>query len=284
MKRLLIPLLTIALASCEKPTIPNSLSQSNVFLHVSPYTQSAMTRGDKLEDDISKLNVMFFQKGTSTRAFDKVKTQTADDDDFGTLSLKLPAGSYDYIIVGHSSARSATIASDKVSFTAQDGRKITDTFWRRDTLTVTDDSDVERDVQLQRATAMFRMVITDTVPPAVTQFKFEYSGGSADFNPASGVGITKSKQTEYRYAEAGHTYDIYTFPRADSDKLTITATALNADGAVVSTRIFEDVPVSARTITQYTGKFFDGETKTIGSSTFTITLNTEWDAVNKYSF
>jgi hypothetical protein len=251
---------------------------------VSPYKQIAHTRGDKLEDDISKLNVMFFQKGTSVKAFDKVKTQTSFDDDFGTLALSLPSGSYDYIIVGHSSARSATIASNKVSFTAQDGRKITDTFWRRDTLTVTDTDDVERDVQLQRATAMFRMVITDTVPPAVTQFKFEYQGGSADFHPATGIGITKSKQSEIRDLTESNAYEIYTFPRADSDKLTITATALNADGAVVSTRIFEDVPISARTITQYTGKFFDGETKTIGSSTFTITLNTEWDAVNEYTF
>ena len=59
------------------------------------------------------------------KVFDKVRTQLATDDDFGTLSAALQAGTYTVVAVGHSSLVSATIKSPQmVQFTAKDGQKL----------------------------------------------------------------------------------------------------------------------------------------------------------------
>lgn len=285
MKKNLFLLMGIAamLTACERPVIDDESGGSvkgNVTLTFSPY--QTMTRATGPDGLFTKVNYMLFDKATGERAFATVRTQTADDENFGTVTMQLAEGEYDVLMVGHSSARSATLAKDKVSFTAADGRKITDTFWQKVPITVGEEP-VEQAMVLDRATAMFRLVITDATPASVTHFKFEYKGGSADFNPNTGNGITNSQQSELRDVNGENTYEIYTFQK-DNNKLTVTVYALNSDDAIIRQMKFENVPVKARTITCYTGEFFSGASDVISSGKFTIKVNGEWEETNNYVF
>ena len=257
--RLLGLICLIGLISCQHPASLDDLDEDdgNVFL-----TFSASDTRSGLGDYFSKLNVMLFNEG-GEKAFSKVKTQVMSDEGFGTMSLTLSPGIYTVVAVGHSSAKSATIKSPTdVRFTATDGEKLTDTFAVCEKIEVSEDA-TQHSLLMQRATAMFRLVLTDAeIPATATHMKFDYTGGSANFNPITLEGITKSTQSESRVIE-GNTYDIFTFPYYASEGIIkVTVSALAADGTVVAQRVFDGVEVTRNMVTTYKGDFFSGDLPT----------------------
>ena len=148
-------------ASCEKPLVPAASPAGNVTFTFEP-TNSDLTRGTVTA--FTKLNVQLFD-AQGEKVFDKVKTQTAADDDFCTMSLKLSEGTYTIVAVGHSSKNSATIKStEAVQFTASDGEKLTDTFCHCSTIVVSGDN-VSFTLPMYRVGAMIQFVLTDTQVP-----------------------------------------------------------------------------------------------------------------------
>ena len=257
--RLISLICLIGLISCQHPASLDDLDEDdgNVFLSF-----SASDTRSGLGDYFSKLNVMLFNEA-GEKAFSKVKTQVMSDDGFGTMSLTLSPGIYTVVAVGHSSAKSATIKSPTdVRFTATDGEKLTDTFAVCEKIEVSEDG-TQHSLLMQRATAMFRLMLTDAeIPATAVRMKFDYTGGSANFNPTTLEGITKSTQSESRVIE-GNVYDIFTFPYYASEGIIkVTVSALAADGTVVAQRIFDGVEVTRNVVTTYKGDFFSGDLPT----------------------
>lgn len=273
----------LLLAGCEKADFDDD-GGGNVTLMFTPST--ADTRGTVVIGDFfTKLNVMLFDEN-GERVFPQVRTQTADDAGFGTLNVGLTAGTYTVVAVGHSSVKSATIKSPQlVQFTASDGEKLTDTFAYCGTVTVTEDGG-SFDLRMNRATAMVRFRLTDELPSAVTKIKIDYTGGSANFNPSSMEGCTKSSQSEMRLApSAGGEYCVYTFPYlAKSGVLKVTISALSADGTVLAQKVINDVPVTRNRITTYTGPLISDGVGEITQTSFGITVNPDWDGEDFYTF
>lgn len=274
-------ILATLFCGCEHPYIgEGSESGSNVVLQFS----SGQSRAG-ISEYFSKLNVMLFDQG-GQKVFDKLKTQYATDADFGKMELSLLSGIYTVVAIGHSSKVSATIKSPQmVQFTASDGEKLTDTFCVSEQISVGDDSE-QYDLVMQRVSAMFRMVLTDeTIPPSFTRMLFEYSGGSANFNPSTSEGCTKSTQTENRIRNNDNTYEVFTFPYLkESGVLKITASALDNSGTTIRQQVFEQVPVTRNRITIYTGQFFDGTEGNITQSDLTFSVDGEWDGEDEYDF
>lgn len=277
------------LASCEKPIIDDvdggSAKKGNVTLTFTATTADAATTrtvSTSLQDYFQKLSVMLFD-AKGNRAFDKVKTQTADDGDFGQLSIDIAEGTYTVVAVGHSSAVTPTIKSPAtVQFTAQNGRKLTDTFCYCGTISVTAEPE-QHALTMTRASAMFRLDIQDGMPDDVAQMKFDYTGGSANFNPTTLEGTTKSTQSEVRGAD--EMLCVYTFPyQSDTGKLKMTVSALSVSGVVIAQREFTDVPMTRNRITTYSGDFFGDGTGEISQSSFGFTVNGAWDGEDTYQF
>ena len=138
---------------------------------------------------------------------------------------------------------------------------------------------------MKRVVAMFRLVTTDTAPGAVAKMKFDYTGGSANYNPSTGQGNTKSTQSETRPANDSGVYEVYTFPyMANSGTLTMNVSALDASGNILLKRTFQNVPVTVNTITAYKGTFFEDIPGSTTSTPITFTADPEWDALNEYTF
>ena len=248
-------------------------------------TNSDKTRATvSIGDYFQKLNIMLFDS-LGERSFDKVKTQLATDDDFGTLTCQLVTGTYTVVAVGHSSIKSATIKSpDMVQFTASDGEKLTDTFVYCGTLTV-GGSPANYNLTMHRATAMVQIEPVDTyVPDQFTRLVIGYTGGSANVNPTTLEGTTKSTQSEAR--QRASYYQVFTFPyMADSCSLKMTLTAYDADGNALKQRTLTDVPVTRNRITRCYGTLFDdGGVWQYQQATFGFTVNPDWDGVNEYMF
>lgn len=236
------------------------------------------TRKNRFADLL--FNTIFDGEGT------KVKTiaQKKDDANYGTVALSLVAATYKLVVIAHNCDGSATISSEeKVTFP---NNKVTDTFYYYGDLVVTAEKQ-SYDLTLTRAVAMFRLVLTDeSIPSSVAKMKFYYLGGSSTFSPKDGVGCVNSKQTEIRAIADDGVYEVYTMPHTEEDVLTkLTVTALDANDNIIKERIFENVPIIRNQMTRYTGSFFGsgggGET---GSGDFRMTADSDWDAVNGYTF
>ena len=288
MRKLLFLLATLLLVSCEKMLIEDTNSEEgNVILKFSPYTQSTFTRAaSSPEDCFSKMALMIFD-ANKEKAFDKVKTQTSDDENFGTFKLTLPEGTYYIVSVGHNSPVTPTIKStEAVQFTAKNGRKLFDTFNYYGTIVVGEE-ETQYDLTMNRVVAMFRLTITDEIPAVITQFKFDYTGGSANYNPSTGEGYTTSTQSELRTID--EPLEVYTFPlkvtvpALDTKHLKITVSALDVDGNIICKKNFVNVPIAVNKITEYKGAFFDGVAE-VGSSGVGFTVNSNWTGTNTYEF
>ena len=276
----------LLLAACEKPiTADGGKDDGNVVLTFRA-GNGGVTRGTvSVGDYFTKLNVMVFD-AQGNKALDKVKTQTLTDDGFGQMSVSLAAGTYTVVAVGHSSTISATIKSlAMVQFTASDGEKLTDTFSCCQQITV-DDSKSQYELPMTRVTAMLKLDLTDEdVPESFAKMKFDYTGGSANFNPTTLQGTTKSTQSETRTAVKDNRYYAYTFPyMADSCSLKVVLSAMSADGTVIRQRTLEKVPVTRNKITTYTGHFFEDGDGDITQSGFGFTINGDWDGEDTYTF
>ena len=275
--------LALALTSCEKPIVPEAADADNVTLTFQP-TFRDITRGTSVTA-FKKLNVMLFD-AQGNRVFDKVKTQLSTDEDFCTLSLQLTAGTYWVVAVGHSSTISATIKSpEAVQFTASECEKLTDTFCHCSQITIGGETNTFT-LPMYRAGAMIQFCLTDeSVPDNFAYFIMEYTGGSANFNPQTLEGITKSSQSEKRIRNELNTHQAYTFPYlSTSCLLKITVSATDMDGTVIRKRVFEDVPVTRNRITTYTGKFFEEGDGQFTQSDFGFVVHADWDGEDFYTF
>jgi hypothetical protein len=215
-----------------------------------------------------------------------VKTQTKDEEGFGTLSIKIKPGTYWIVSVGHSSTVSASIKSPEVcQFTASDGEKLTDTFCHCSQIVV-GSSAADYTLPMYRAVAMVQFCLTDDqIPDNFAFFKMDYTGGSANFNPTTLEGITKSSQSEKRIRNDLMIHQCYTFPyMATSGTLRITCSALSSDGTVIRHRTFDAVPVTRNRITTYTGHFFENGDGQFTQSDFGFVVHADWDGEDVHTF
>jgi hypothetical protein len=273
----------VMMTACEKAILPDGESSGTTAGTVTlefttmntDYTMRAVSG---IAAHASRLNVQLFDED-GQKVFSSVRTQRKDDDDFGRLSVELADGVYTVVAVAHSSARSATIKSPSVvQFTAQDGEKLTDTFCHVSTVEVSGDSH-SFTLPMYRAVAMIQLHLTDDVlPEDVWYIKADYSGGSANVNPTTLEGITKSNQSERRIKNDLRLHQFFTFPyMSETGTLKMTISATTSDGTVLKKRTFDAVPVTRNRITTYEGKLFGDGDWTATQSDFSFVVNADWD-------
>ena len=273
-------LAVLLLTACEKVVLDDDGGTHLRFIPTTADTRGTVSIGDYF----SRLAVQLFD-ADGQKVWSQSKTQTRDDDDFGTLSVGLTAGTYAVVAVGHSSPVTPTIKSTElVQFTAKDGVKNSDTFCHYGTVTVSEDGGYH-ELKMNRVTAMVRLRLTDTqMPQSFARLKVDYSGGSANFNPTTFEGCTKSNQSETRLAQ-GADYCVFTFPYlAKSCTLKMTLSAFTADGTVLTQKTISDVPVTRNRITTYSGTLFDDTPGDITQTAFGLSVNPEWDGEDFYHF
>lgn len=279
----MIMAVAVVLVGCEKPIVTDS-EDGNVVLRFSMTNSDATTRAT-MSNYFSKLNIMLFDND-GERVFDKVITQTKDDDDFGVLRLSLTAGTYWVVAVGHSSKKSATIKSPEVvQFTASEGEKLTDTFCACERIEVGGET-IDRELTMYRVGAMIQFCLKDeSFPVNFSHFKMDYTGGSANFNPTTLEGITKSTQSEMRTTNEIQIYQSFTFPyMSEAGTLKMTCAALDLDGNVIRKRVFEGVQVTRNRITTYSGPFFEDGDGEWGQTDFSFVIHADWDGEDIIEF
>ena len=281
----------VGLTGCEKPILSDGEASGTAadgqvaFVFQTESGDVATRAASEIAAHASKLNVQLFDED-GQKVFSTVKTQTKDDEDFGRLKIELADGVYTVVAVAHSSARSATIKSPSVvQFTAQDGEKLTDTFCHVSTVEVSGEKH-SFTLPMYRAVAMVQLHLTDeTLPEDVWYIKADYSGGSANVNPTTLEGITKSNQSERRIKNDLRLHQFFTFPyMSETGTLKMTISATTSDGTVLRQRTFDAVPVKRNRITTYEGKLFGDGDWTATMTDFSFVVNADWEGEDTYEF
>ena len=264
----LIPLLASCHARIHEMLEPDAKDKVPVTIHVcnlggSEYSQTrAMV---DVEQVCSNLSFCIYP--CEGESFDKIQiNQARGEESFGTVSENITVGVHRIVVVAHNGDKNATMTnSESISFGSNTILKTTDTFCWAGEITVTQETGTVN-VSLTRATAMFRLRLTDDqIPAQVTELQFSYKGGSAAVNPFTLEGTTKSNQKETFVVQdhSGKVFEVYTFPRKDDKSgeisdLEVTVTAIDIYGNAVKERVLSDVPVTRNRITECTGEFFAG--------------------------
>ena len=228
-------------------------------------------------------------------SFDKIQiNQSRGEESFGMVSQNLTIGVHKIVVVAHNGDKNPTMTNpESIAFSSNTVMKTTDTYCWAGEVNVTQETGTVV-VSLARATAMFRLKLTDDqIPAQVCELQFAYKGGSAAVNPFTLEGTTKSNQKE-SFVIQDHSqkiFEIYTFPRYEEknggrnlSQLEITVTAIDVYGNAVKERVLSDVPVNRNRITECTGEFFAGgclEYTNIGFGG--LQVEEEWGGTDPYS-
>lgn len=297
----------LLVCGCEKPLIEgnNELAEQttgNVTLHVSGFESYSDEFGTREIKDIaqvcSRLNFIVYQNGEKVKAVN----QKEGDDTFGEVTLNMESGTYQVLILAHSSDGNPSQSHpEKVQFTNSIG--YTDTFYYYGDMEVTAEG-ATLSVMLKRAVAAFRLVTTDAKPADVASIRFRYTGGSGALDAITGYGCVNSIQTAtYNVADCSGslTLEAYTFLHKEEGQLEIQVSAYNSQGATLYERTFQNVPMKRNTITEYSGTLFYGEPvnpddpadtpdepsmpdESGDSSGFVFQVDDEWAELNQFSF
>lgn len=225
----------------------------------------------------TRITLAVYQNGTIV---DQVN-QSTEDDNFGNIEMKLAEGTYNVVVLAHNCNGAVNLAND-INKVAMPDNKVTDSFWCNQEFTVSGTT-TNVNLSLERIVGKFVLNVEDNIPENVKTMQFYYTGGSSTLDAENGVGIVNSRQTvkipiTSDMVGKPASFEVYTFPRTDSEFLKMKVTALNASGGTITEKTFENVPIAKNQVTTYSGSFFGstpgGEDQNVS---FTITVNTVWD-------
>ena len=265
--------------SCEKMVINGADSpddaDANVVVQVMSYEQQpfpvASTRGD-VETACTRLNfIVFNEAGERVRQ----ETQLLGDEGFGMAQFKLQEGRYYLVVLAHSGKGNPTSTNlHKIGFTNKTG--YTDTFLYADSLLVGEE-EVDCEIQLKRIVSKVQFAFSDALPERADSIRFYYEGGSGTFDATTGQGVVKSKQQQwFPVRHDTQRFEIYTIPRADSDKLTVMVSTYSTSGGrveLLTEREISDIPIQRNRITVCRGSLF----KPTEQHQVSIDIDTTWD-------
>ena len=281
-KRLLVALLVgiFVLCGCEKAINLEEIDNAatgNVTVNVYKIENEAFGVSSRgvVSDVCTRLNFVMYDAG-GVRV--KQINQKSGDKGFGAVSFELEEGSYQLVVLAHSSDGNPTMTNlAKIQFT--NATKYSDTFLYYANVEVGDEPQT-LDITLNRIVSLCRFVVNDPIPEGVAKLQFYYTGGSGAFSAMTGLGVVDSKQTmtfDVVPGTTGTVYDLYTFLHHTDDQVDLVVTALGADGNKMYERSFE-VPMEQRKITRMTGNFFTDEASVEShGAQVEISINSEWE-------
>ena len=281
---------TMLCCACEKAVIEEEedtpgtiVVGANVVLNVKSNTVTPLEAQTRAVVNITEycktFNFVLYQGEKKVKAI----TQKNTDTDFGQVSMMLEPGTYQLLVLAHSSAGNPSLSDPtKLQFTNAD--QYSDTFYYYGELVVTDDPETHY-IQLERATTAVKMVFEETVPENLCYVNVFYTGGSGVLNAVTGYGGNVNSQQEVIVdvskkvaAKEPFAAPVYTFLQSDSCSLNMVVKAMDKNKDIIMERTYKDVPVVHTKLTQFKGRFFDP------MNTFVFTAETDWEVVDTLDF
>lgn len=232
----------------------------------------ARTRADGSEKSLKDANlytdlqVCLIPKGDETTAGYTVR-QEKWDDEFGNVSLQVPAGEYTLVAVA---AKTDLQQEERIEVKSRYEMTFANNIVRDMAYTLQDikvesgSKAVTQNVSLKRAVSCFKLQATDIMPLTTKTQDITISGSCGTvFNPSTGfckekATITRNFSLEAKeHQERSIYYTLYTLlTNKDVTDIHITATAKDKEEKVIKTISFDNVHLVIGKKTTYTGPIF----------------------------
>lgn len=232
----------------------------------------ARTRADGSEKSLKDANlytdlqVCLIPKGDETTAGYTVRQENWDDE-FGNVSLQVPAGEYTLVAVA---AKTDLQQEERIEVKSRYEMTFANNIVRDMAYTLQDikvesgSKAVTQNVSLKRAVSCFELCATDIMPLTTKTQKITISGSCGTvFNPSTGfckekATITRNFSFEAKeHQKTGFHYTLYTLlTDKDITDIHITATAKDKEEKVIKTVSFDNVHLVIGKKTTYTGPIF----------------------------
>lgn len=232
----------------------------------------ARTRADGSEKSLkdaklyTDLEVCLIPKGDETTAGYTVRQENWDDE-FGNVSLQVPAGEYTLVAVA---AKTDLQQEERIEIKSRYEMTFANNIVRdmaytlQDIKVETGSKAVTQNVSLKRAVSCFELHATDIMPLTTKTQDITISGSCGTvFNPSTGfckekATITRNFSFEAKeHQKTGFHYTLYTLlTDKDVTDIHITATAKDKEEKVIKTVSFDNVHLVIGKKTTYTGPIF----------------------------
>ena len=232
----------------------------------------ARTRADGSEKSLkdaklyTDLEVCLIPKGDEITAGYTVRQENWDDE-FGNVSLQVPAGEYTLVAVA---AKTDLQQEERIEIKSRYEMTFANNIVRDMAYTLQDikvesgNKAVTQNVSLKRAVSCFELCATDIMPLTTKTQEITVSGSCGTvFNPSTGfckekATITRNFSFEAKeHQKSGFHYTLYTLlTDKDVTDIHITATAKDKEEKVIKTISFDNVHLVIGKKTTYTGPIF----------------------------
>ena len=274
MKKLLVMMMAVVLTGCSKTVIEEDEMFENTHGKMTIRFDFNLndTRGLSANGvDMTDLLMYDFLGGEMEQGEHLTQASAMWDSpamnlDYGNHSLYFVASAGDGI--------DEDDAEHKVTWT-----KVRDTFWSKKQLNVTSAASGDVAVTLNRVATKLKLTITDEVPAGLASVRvtcgdwyygLDYVTGAATDCVENDV-HTVSVPNSYIGTSGQLSIGFYGISDEDERMTDVTIEALNGSSQVIGSVTIPDVPFKRNRVTEYSGQLF------AQGSTFTLTLNDEWE-------
>jgi hypothetical protein len=181
---------------------------------------------------------------------------------FGEFSTSLPLGSYTMVVLGYGQGNSNQEITLTSPTSASYGEgAVRETFAYTQSVNITNSAAVELSATLVRVISALAVRSTDNRPAEVTHLRITYSAGGKSFSPSSGLATSNTGFVDliaFGSAAGESTYSgSFLFLDTDEQTMDVTIETLDgADGNVLFSRTFADVPFKRNRQTTFRGKVY----------------------------
>lgn len=274
MKKVLLMMAAVLLAACGKDVsgVPEETDAKRVTFELEGnWSSPVFTRASLSADgqDMTDLWLFDYVDGVLVQTVH----QSSTDADFGAPSATLAYGQHKlYFVV--SRGTNPMIDGDVIAW-----ESVRDTFWKMLSVSVDGGSASSYTVALDRVVTKLKISVTDKVPDDIAAIAIMPEQWYYGLNYMTGQPAAM-RDNEDRIISVPASYggttgqlavSIFGFSAAAEWTTPVTVTARDADDDIIGMATIAAAPFMANRATEYTGSLFTS------GSTFTITLNDEWD-------
>lgn len=278
MKKYLLPLLAVAVVSCQKvslydeeETAEEHETKTVTFKVNGDFGTPTFTRAALSADGREMTDLWIFDY----MGDECVQTihQDSGDDDFGEPSLSLVYGAHHIYFVASRGVDPDLNEEDHIIVWSS----VRDTFWQDYEVTISRTSDTDHDVTLDRVVSKLKVTVNDRIPegfakliiePAKWYYGLDYTDGSMAWE--SNDEISVSIPSNYIGTVGNLSASFFTMSSDDEWTTNLTVTAVNSNNVILGTASISNAPFVANRATAYSGNLFSN------MNAFTISLNDTW--------
>ena len=206
--------------------------------------------------------------------------QSSTDASFGTFSLKLKHGTYNFYVVA---SRGDAPVLDTTAKTITWGT-VRDTFWAVDGMTVSTDDSTTKTITLDRVACRARLSITDEIPTGAAKVTFTPSHWYYGINYQTGAAVGDNQSAiavnipSSYIGQQGMAVAFMSISPASAWTTDVTAQLLGAGDAVLGTASVAGVPMGRNVSVTLSGSLLSA-TRSIG-----LQLNDTWTTGSEISW